>query len=271
MKKNRNKLKYSYKTAGRARRKNRKSKLKDRLNIQNPEVEVVTAEEFEVELEKDETKRQQKRLRDERWTRIAARAIQILLAVLSAYTVFLIYGLMVTEYEYDDAGNVRPKIVTVEEIENREIYEVIFRHYLQARILYEDVLRLDYKLSTGEESKLVAMEYEELLDKVSNLTVAIDALSVGTKYGQFKTMLLEWVKTDTAVYLQNMSASILQNDEEKANEALACREQMYNDFLILTENMAVLGESVPGVDLRTLYTWSPEQFISEVLEGVHNE
>ncbi len=271
MKKKLNKLKYSYRTVGHARWKSRKTKLKDRLNISSPEVEDKTAEEYEMELEKDETKRQQKRLKDEKWARIAARALQIILAVFSAYTVFLIYGLMVTEYEYDAAGNIQPKIVSVEEIENREIYELIFRHYLQARILYEDVLRLDYKLSTGEESKLVAMEYEEMLDKVSNLTVTIDALSVGTKYGQFKAMLLEWVKTDTAVYLQNMSASILQNNEEKANEALACREQMYNDFLILTENMAILGESVPGVDLSTIYTWSPEQFISEVLEGVRNE
>ena len=115
------------------------------------------------------------------------------------------------------------------------------------------------------------MEYEELLDNVSSLTVTIDALSVNTKYGQYKNMLLEWVRTDTAVYLQNMSAAILQNDEEKANEAVACRDQMYNDFLILTENMAVLGESVPGADLSSLYTWSPEKFIAEVLEGVRDE
>ena len=115
------------------------------------------------------------------------------------------------------------------------------------------------------------LEYEELLDTVSSQTVAIDGLALDTKYGQFKTMLLKWVKTDAAVYLQNISAAILQNDSQKEEEALACRSQMYTDFLILSENMAVLGENVPGIDVSSLYEWSPENFISEVLEGVQDE
>lgn len=271
MKKRQDKLRYEFKVAGRAKWKRKKKGLKDRLEVNDAEVISESDEQLEEELEKEEEERNKKGVRDERAKRIFARCFQILLAILSAYTVFLIYGLIVTEYQYDDAGNVRPKIVSVEEIASREIYELIYRHYLLARNLYEDVLRLDYKLSTGEEPKLIAMEYEELLDNVSSLTVTIDALSVNTKYGQYKNMLLEWVRTDTAVYLQNMSAAILQNDEEKANEAVACRDQMYNDFLILTENMAVLGESVPGADLNSLYTWSPEKFIAEVLEGVRDE
>ena len=201
----------------------------------------------------------------------AGRFFQVILAVLCVYTVFLIYGLMSTEYVYDENGNVVPKIVTVEEIENRDVYALLYRHYLQARGLYEDILRLDYRLSMDEESKLIATEYEELLDTVSSQTVAIDGLALDTKYGQFKTMLLEWVKTDAAVYLQNISAAILQNDSQKEEEALACRSQMYTDFLILSENMAVLGENVPGIDVSSLYEWSPENFISEVLEGVQDE
>lgn len=270
MKKNWDKLQYDYKAAGHAKRKGKKHRLKDRLQAEEPELENQSVEQLEEELEKEEEKQQQRGLQVKRIRRLLVRSFQILLAILSVYTVFLIYGLMVTEYQYDETGNVKPKIVSVEEITSREIYDLLYRHYLQARNLYEDVLRLDYRLNIGEEPKLVAMEYEEMLDKVSSLTVTVDALSVGTKYGQYKNMLLEWVKTDTAVYLQNMSIAILQNNEEKANEAVACRTQMYNDFLILTENMAILGETVPGTDLSSIYSWSPEKFIAEVLEGVRN-
>ena len=270
MKKNWDKLQYDYKAAGHAKRKGKKHRLKDRLQAEEPELENQSVEQLEEELEKEEEKQQQRGLQVKRIRRLLVRSFQILLAILSVYTVFLIYGLMVTEYQYDETGNVKPKIGSVEEIASREIYDLLYRHYLQARNLYEDVLRLDYRLNIGEEPKLVAMEYEEMLDKVSSLTVTVDALSVGTKYGQYKNMLLEWVKTDTAVYLQNMSIAILQNNEEKANEAVACRTQMYNDFLILTENMAILGETVPGTDLSSIYSWSPEKFIAEVLEGVRN-
>lgn len=265
----RRKLKYTGRIAGIKRRK-KGQKLRERLG-RKAEEEKKDAAAFEEELEKEEVYRQKKQIHTERAKKIAGRCFQIFLAVFCVYTVFLIYGLVSTDYEYDENGNVVPKIVTVEEIGNKEVYNVLYRHYLQARTLYEDILRLDYQLSMDEESKLIATEYEELLDTVSVQTVSIEALSLETKYGQFKTMLLEWVKTDAAVYLQNISAAILQNSIEKEDEALACREQMYNDFLVLSENMAVLGESIPGTDVSGLYEWSPERFISEVLEGVHDE
>ena len=269
MKKAEHKLKYVRGSSGKKRWR-RKRKLGDRLG-RVPEEERKDPEELEAELEAEESERQRKQIHTERVRKIAGRFFQVILAVLCVYTVFLIYGLMSTEYVYDENGNVVPKIVTVEEIENRDVYALLYWHYLQARGLYEDILRLDYRLSMYEESKLIATEYEELLDTVSSQTVAIDGLALDTKYGQFKTMLLEWVKTDAAVYLQNISAAILQNDSQKEEEALACRSQMYTDFLILSENMAVLGENVPGIDVSSLYEWSPENFISEVLEGVQDE
>lgn len=269
MKRRHNKLHYDYKAAKDAKKGRNKSDLRSRLG-QEEEIEKET-EVLEEELEQEETLREKKNLRSQKAKHIFLRGIQLLLSVMSIYTVFLIYGLIVTEYQYDTDGNIVPRIITMEEIEGRETYGVLYRYYLQARALYEKVLRLDYKLSMDEESKLLAMEYEALLDDVTSLTVAMDGLAVDTKYGQFKGMLLEWVRTDTAVYLQNISAAILKNNEEKANEALACRNQMYSDFLILTENIAALGEAIPGADLSSLYTWSPEKFISEVLEGVRNE
>ena len=225
-------------------------------------------EEYDKKLENEETLRQKKESRKEKRRCRLARGVQIVLALLSAYTVFLLYGLIVTEYEYNENGMLVPRIITTDEIENKAVFEQIYRYYIQARILYEDILRLDYKLTLENETKLLATEYEALLDDVSKLVVSIDALAVDTKYGQFKTMLLEWVKTDAAVYLQNMSAAILQNSSEKGNEAIAGRNKMYSDFMLLSENVAALGETISGVDISSMYEWSPEQYVKEVLEGV---
>ena len=221
-------------------------------------------EEYDKKLENEETLRQKKESRKEKRRCRLARGVQIVLALLSAYTVFLLYGLIVTEYEYNENGMLVPRIITTDEIENKAVFEQIYRYYIQARILYEDILRLDYKLTLENETKLLATEYEALLDDVSKLVVSIDALAVDTKYGQFKTMLLEWVKTDAAVYLQNMSAAILQNSSEKGNEAIAGRNKMYSDFMLLSENVAALGETISGVDISSMYEWSPEQYVKAV-------
>ncbi len=164
------KLTYTRQKSEKKRR--RKPKLEERLG-RSPKIEEKSTEAFEQELESEEHARQKKQLRTERTGRIAGRIFQVVLAGLCVYTVFLIYGLLSTEYVYDADGNVVPKVVT---------------------------------------------EYEELLDRVSAQTVAIEALTLETKYGQFRSMLLEWVKTDAAVYLQNVSAAILQNDEQKEAE-----------------------------------------------------
>lgn len=263
-------LHYDRKAAATARKeqKKKKSGLKKPLGHANEMETEEPIEIFEQKLEKLEATRLVKQSRREKRKRALMRGIQILLAIMSAYLAFLIYGLFVTEYEYNEQGGVVPKIVSVEEIESKSVYGELYKYYCMSRSLYEDVLRIDYKLSLDPESKLVATEYEELLDEVTSLTVAIDAFEPGSKYSQMKNMILEWVRTDIAVYLQNVSAAILQNNQEKAANAVSGREQVYSDFMIISENLAALGEAVPGYDLSDLYEWSPEKYISEVLEGV---
>lgn len=226
---------------------------------------------YEKELEEDEIKREKKQSRKRKLWRGMVRGGQIGLALLSAYTVFLIYGLIMTEYQYNENGELVPIIISTDEIESKATFEQLYRHYIQARNLYEEILRLDYKMSLDEQPKLLATEYESLLDEVSKLVITIDAITMDTKYGQFKSMLIEWVKTDAAVYLQNMSSAILQNDNKRAEEAIAGRNKMYHDFMLLSENIAALGEVISGVDITSMYEWSPEQYVKQVLEGIQGD
>ena len=94
---------------------------------------------------------------------------------------------------------------------------------------------------------VIAPEYEALLTDVEDLSVKTDALQVDAKYEQIKSMLLTWIKDDIAVYLQNMSAAISQNDEETANNALQDKDRVYEDFSLITQNMVATGQETPGV------------------------
>lgn len=243
------------------------------MGREQPEPDKVEPPKIDEEaLERETETRRKRTARSERLCRRGGKAVQILLAAGCVYLVFIFYGLMVTEYDYNKQGEVVPRIVTAEQIKAKVQFDEIFNYYLQARTLYEDALRLDYRLSTDTEApKLLATEYEGMLDDVSKLSLALEAVSTDTKYNPVKSLLEAWVKSDIAVYLQNMGAALSQNNEEKANNALQDRDRMYQDFAIITENVAALGGVVPGMDLTTLYEWSPERFVTETLEGVPYE
>ena len=159
-------------------------------------------------------------------------------------------------------------MLSVKELKQKDQYETIYYQYLHCRNLYEKVLLLDYRIGKGEEDPLtIAPEYEALLDEVSDLSIKTDALEVDTKYSQVKNLLLKWIKDDIAVYLQNMSAAISQNNAETANNALQDKDRVYSDFSIITQNMVAMGEKISGVDLMELKEWTPESYVDKKING----
>ena len=117
--------------------------------------------------------------------------------------IFLIYGVSVTEYQYNTNGQIEAQKLSVSDIRKQKKYEHVLSSYLACRALYEKTLMLDYRLGAGEEEPMViAPEYEALLTDVEDLSVKTDALQVDAKYEQIKSMLLTWIKDDIAVYLQ---------------------------------------------------------------------
>ena len=53
-------------------------------------------------------------------------------------------------------------------------------------------------------------------------------------------MMVNWIKNDIAVYLQNISAAISENNTEKANNALQDKDRVYDDFSLITQNIVAL-------------------------------
>lgn len=200
--------------------------------------------------------------------RLSTRIINILLVVACVYVLFLIYGVSVTDYQYSNNGTIEAQKLSVRELADKKAYETVYYQYLHLRSLYEEVLLLDYRIGKGEEELLtIAPEYEALLDDVTNLSVKTEAMEVESQYSQIKNIMLLWVKNDIAVYLQNMSAAISQNDVETANKAIQDKERVYKDFSIITQNIVAMGESVKGADLTEIREWTPESYVDEKING----
>lgn len=193
----------------------------------------------------------------------------VIIIIACIYVAFLIYGLASTEYVYDDTGRVVARVMTVDDIRSLEEFNAVAAQYRQARMLYEKTLVLDYRIAAGqEEPLLVAPEYDRLLEDVEALSIQLSALEYPAEYSQIVNMLTVWVQNDIAIYCQNISRAISQNNAEYAAHAQEYRSLMYNDFSVITENIATLGYAVKGAEIEDIVTWSPEKYVQEEIGGL---
>lgn len=196
------------------------------------------------------------------------KIINFILIAGCIYLLVLIFGAAVTKYQYDSDGKAIPEKMSVDDIRQKHNFDTILTQYEYCRSLYEKTLLLDYRVAQGQEDTLeIAPEYEALLDDVQNLSVKTDAISVDTKYDQVKSMMVNWIKNDIAVYLQNISAAISENNTEKANNALQDKDRVYDDFSLITQNIVALGSSISGADLTDIKSWTPEDYVDQEING----
>ncbi len=196
------------------------------------------------------------------------RIINFILIAGCIYLLVLIFGAAVTKYQYNSDGKAVPEKMSVDDIRQKHNFDMILTQYEYCRSLYEKTLLLDYRVAQGQEDTLeIAPEYEALLDDVQNLSVKTDAISVDTKYDQVKSMMVNWIKNDIAVYLQNISAAISENNTEKANNALQDKDRVYDDFSLITQNIVALGSSISGADLTDIKSWTPEDYVDQEING----
>lgn len=230
-----------------------------------PSTESETAEDFDAFMNEEDFKAIQ---REERTAALKGKAKRIFLAVtvvLCLYLAFLIYGLLQTNYVYNDNGEVVPEILSVEDLGTLKQYNTLSNYYLRVRILYEKVLSVDYKLAQNSDNgALVAMEYTDLLDNVSKLVTDIEAAQLDTAYTILLSQMDELVKTHIAVYLQNMAKALTQNDSDAATQALAGREVIESEFTALTANMATLCNATNGANNGEIYSWSPSAYMESL-------
>lgn len=240
--------------------KSKKPKTKAPPKVEPSEPKISFDEKLNEEAESFEAVKDKKAIQDV----LIYKIFRFVIVLCCVYLIFLIYGAIITDYDYNDDGQVVAQIMTVDDIRTKREYEELTSYYLSARDIYEEILLLDYRLGLGNEDYVsLASEYNEILDTISDLTVKIQAVDVPTKYKQVYTQVLTFVKTDSAVYIQNVAGAITNNDSEKGEQAIIVREAMYENFMLLTNNMISLGDEVKCIDKDALSTWSPEEYIEE--------
>ncbi len=266
--------------------KKKKVKLSDRLvNVREEDMAkdkgdvVVTKKgleernrELEREIEEDFKTTELENDKKERRFKLSTRMINVALILGCVYMIFLIYGVMVTDYTYNDKGRIGPQVMTVEDIKKEKEFEKLLVQYEKCRVLYEKVLMINYRLGEGTEDPLViAPEYQELLEKndvnVSDIAIKLNALEMDPKYDTIKAMMLNWVQNDAALYLQFISTAISNNDADAAVSAIQYKDLMYDDFSKITQNIIAIGDKIKGVDITGVKEWTPESYVDKQVNG----
>ena len=190
------------------------------------------------------------------------------------YLVILTYGVFNTPFEYaKENGLVMPVVKTAGELDKQNNYNVVLSLYLKMRELYQEVLVLDYRVASGQEEKAVlATEYTKTdSDEVTSLYTTISAADVSSDYLQMAGIMYSWVHDTLGDYCRNMAQAITSDSEELAGEALSNRAVLEEDFRQITQNVILIGESIPSVSLEDLREWSPEGYVASSIEGIGQE
>lgn len=222
-------------------------------------------EDYDNQLEKHYTANLTKEIAKEKHKNLVNNFKKIGILLVCLYLVFLIYGIFITEYIYDENGNSVPLEMSFSDMKKLDEFKLLVEKYDEMKELYKKVLEFDVKvLKNTDNAMIYSTDYEGLLEDVAKLSIQTDAISVATEYAQIKSMVLTWIKTDIAVYLQNMSAAISENSIQKLSNATEDRTRMKNDFIVISQNLVAIGNKVKGFDTSDISEWSVDEYISSL-------
>lgn len=236
------------------------AKSKDQLSKENKGA----AEKLDKELEEEIERRSERFESNGKSTKRNYYIFKVVLCVLCGYLLFLIYGALMTDYDYNEKGNVTAQRMSVEDIRQQKEFNTLLGYYMDARALYEKILSLNYQLDRNEKDAIkYASEYEKLLDESSRIIIQVKAVTPSKQYSQAYSLLLNWVNADLSSYLQEISKALTTGSAENLQNAMNDKQRCYNNCHQLTANIISLGQNIKGVNLTDVKDWSPEIYIQK--------
>ena len=218
-------------------------------------------EEFELEELEDKADEEKKR----RLQKIGA----IIMSAVVVYLIILIYGVLVTDFTYDNKGEIEPVISSVQDISEKSDFNVVLSAYTQVRTVYENILTLDYRVAKQEEdTTLISPDYTKTLDVIDSLMTELKALNANAEYTQLVSLMNSFCDY-MALYCQYMANALSLNDAEAGNNAISVRSNYIQPyFQQITQNIITFGQNIKGVDLTDVKQWNAESYIQETIEGI---
>lgn len=220
-------------------------------------------------LEREEIEKMKAGVKKQKIKKFISKAKWYGLIIGAAYIVFLVFGAIVTQFEYDRNGNIAPVKMSYSDIKNKEKYNDILKYYKELRNLYERALTYDYQLSLDSSIGLsLASKYNGLITDTDTIYVKVKGMSVDSSYEVLHNMMITWMER-FELYSKHMGTALSADDKTAASQALQDREAVYQQFSTITKNIVAIGKNIKGVKTSTLDSiseWSPDKFISEELK-----
>lgn len=185
---------------------------------------------------------------------ISKHWLKTLLALLCIYLLFLLFGMVVSEYYIDENGIRQPIVLSMDYLYNREDYNELRAHYDAIEDLVVDITIVDIYLANEDLTAMEAVtQYTAFLnERVDIMIPKITAMELGKEQAVLQQSMETILANDIAVYLQKMVDGLKTGNSESINTAMVWRDRFLSSFRVIRSDMANLCEKVKfdSTDLR---------------------
>lgn len=183
--------------------------------------------------------------------------LKSLLIILCVYTVFFMFGMLVSDYYVDENGIRQPIAMSFDYLNDREDYKQLRRHYDAISGLVVDITIIDIHLANEEITAMeAATQYATVLnEKVDIMIPKINAMELGEEQIVLQESMETLLSNDIAVYLQKMIDGLKTGNTTSINTAMVWRDKFLSTFNVIRGDMSLLCERVK-VDSTSIKEWN---------------
>lgn len=174
-----------------------------------------------------------------RKSRDGSRVIKIILILSIVYVLYLIIGVLSTEYYTDENGKKKAIKGDIETLETREDYDILTEYIKQVREIMRDITIVDIKLANGTMSYgQAAVQYNSILnDRVDVIIPRLKTVEVRTRHEHIKQDIQVILTNDIAFYLQLMNKGLQAQDMTNINDASMWKESMMQTYASIMKDI----------------------------------
>ena len=180
-----------------------------------------------------------------------------LIILLCVYFVFLLFGMLVSDYYVDENGVRQPIILSFAYLENRKDYRELRRRYDAVSELIVDITVIDIHVANEDITNMEAVtQYLALLnEKVDVMIPKITAMELSEEQIILQQSMEMLLSNDIAVYLQKMIDGLKTGNADSIETAMIWRDKYLSSFDVIRGDMALLCERIK-VDATSIEKWN---------------
>lgn len=189
--------------------------------------------------------------------------VKVLLILCIVYVLYLILGILTTEFYTDKDGKKKAVKGDIETLEDREDYDNLTDYISQVRDIIRDITIIDIKTANEETSYgQAAVQYEAILnDQVDLIIPRLKTVNVQTRNEHIKQDIQVILSNDIAFYLQLMVKGLKAQDMTSVNEAVKWKESMMQTYGSIDKNIRELAEKLHREE-SDFFNWELEKAVT---------